>query len=34
MHLSWGAGFLLGCVRFGPPVAAFVGLLGGALRRG
>ena len=22
MHLSWGAGFLLGCVRFGPPLAA------------
>lgn len=23
MHLSWGFGFLAGCVRFGPPVAAF-----------
>jgi succinoglycan biosynthesis protein ExoA len=22
MHLSWGAGFLLGCLRFGPPVEA------------
>lgn len=22
MHLSWGAGFLLGCIRFGPPVEA------------
>ncbi len=22
MHLSWGAGFLLGCVKFGPPVEA------------
>jgi succinoglycan biosynthesis protein ExoA len=28
MHLSWGAGFLLGCVRFGPPVAALARLLG------
>ena len=24
MHLSWGAGFLAGCVRFGPPFAAVV----------
>jgi succinoglycan biosynthesis protein ExoA len=22
MHFSWGAGFLLGCVRFGPPLEA------------
>jgi succinoglycan biosynthesis protein ExoA len=22
MHLAWGFGFLVGCVRFGPPVAA------------
>ncbi len=22
MHLSWGAGFLVGCVRFGPPTGA------------
>jgi hypothetical protein len=22
MHLAWGAGFLLGCARFGVPVAA------------
>lgn len=27
MHLSWGAGFLVGCVRFGLPVSAFAGLL-------
>jgi glycosyltransferase involved in cell wall biosynthesis len=30
MHLSWGAGFLIGCVRFGPPVAALARLLGGS----
>jgi succinoglycan biosynthesis protein ExoA len=23
MHLSWGAGFLMGCLRFGPPLRAF-----------
>jgi succinoglycan biosynthesis protein ExoA len=33
MHLSWGVGFLTGCARFGPPVAAVAGLLGGSLRR-
>jgi hypothetical protein len=22
MHLPWGAGFLVGCARFGPPLAA------------
>jgi hypothetical protein len=22
MHLSWGAGFLCGCARFGPPLSA------------
>jgi succinoglycan biosynthesis protein ExoA len=29
MHVSWGIGFLQGCLRFGPPLAAFRGLLGG-----
>jgi succinoglycan biosynthesis protein ExoA len=28
MHLPWGAGFLVGCVRFGPPVAALARLAG------
>ncbi|MEO8092016.1 MAG: glycosyltransferase family 2 protein [bacterium] len=28
MHLSWGAGFLAGCARFGTPVAAVARLLG------
>jgi len=32
MHLSWGAGFLYGCIRFGPPVAALVRLLAPARR--
>jgi glycosyltransferase involved in cell wall biosynthesis len=27
MQLAWGAGFLVGCARFGPPVAALRGLL-------
>jgi succinoglycan biosynthesis protein ExoA len=27
MHVSWGAGFLVGCVRFGPPVAGVAGLI-------
>jgi succinoglycan biosynthesis protein ExoA len=31
MHLSWGFGFLLGAVRFGPPFAAFARLLRGLL---
>jgi hypothetical protein len=22
MHFSWGAGILLGCIEFGPPVEA------------
>jgi len=26
MHIAWGAGFLAGCVRFGPPLAALAGL--------
>jgi succinoglycan biosynthesis protein ExoA len=26
MHLSWGAGFLVGCLRFGPPIRALAGL--------
>ncbi len=30
MHLSWGAGFLVGCARFGPPVAGVAGVLGAA----
>jgi GT2 family glycosyltransferase len=28
MHLSWGSGFLLGCLRFGPPLGGLRGLLG------
>jgi len=31
MHLSWGFGFLLGAVRFGPPFAALARLLRGLL---
>jgi succinoglycan biosynthesis protein ExoA len=27
MHTSWGAGFLVGCVRFGPPLAAVAAAL-------
>lgn len=27
MHLSWGTGFLVGSVRFGPPLRAFAGLI-------
>jgi DMSO reductase anchor subunit len=27
MHLAWGAGFLAGCLRFGPPVRAFARML-------
>jgi succinoglycan biosynthesis protein ExoA len=37
MHLAWGVGFLAGCARFGPPVAALariVGLGGADGRRG
>lgn len=30
MHLSWGAGFLAGCVRWGPPTAALRRLARGA----
>ncbi|HEV3002599.1 MAG TPA: glycosyltransferase family 2 protein [Solirubrobacteraceae bacterium] len=30
MHVAWGAGFLLGCARFGPPVAALARLARGA----
>jgi succinoglycan biosynthesis protein ExoA len=30
MHLSWGTGFLTGCLRFGPPLAAFAHLAGKA----
>jgi len=31
MHLSWGLGFLVGCVRFGPPFRAVARLaLGGS----
>jgi succinoglycan biosynthesis protein ExoA len=26
MHLAWGSGFLVGCIRFGPPLRAFAGL--------
>jgi hypothetical protein len=32
MHLSWGAGFLRGCVAFGPPWAALTRIAG--LKRG
>lgn len=28
MHFSWGAGFLVGCVKFGPPVEAIGGAVG------
>ena len=28
MHLSWGAGFLFGCLRFGPPLGALANLAG------
>lgn len=31
LHLSWGTGFLFGCVRFGPPLAALAGLAGSPL---
>jgi succinoglycan biosynthesis protein ExoA len=37
MHLSWGVGFLAGCARFGPPLAALArvaGLSGLRRRRG
>jgi hypothetical protein len=27
IHCTWGAGFLVGCVRFGPPLKAVAGLL-------
>ncbi len=33
MHLPWGAGFLAGCVRWGPPVRAIATVLGGLARR-
>jgi hypothetical protein len=33
MHFSWGAGFLLGCVKFGPPVEAIGGAAGLGERR-
>ena len=29
MHFAWGLGFLVGCARFGPPVAALRRLAGG-----
>ena len=32
MHLSWGTGFLGGCLSFGPPLAALARIVG--LRRG
>ena len=32
MHLSWGTGFLRGCLSFGPPLAALARIVG--LRRG
>jgi succinoglycan biosynthesis protein ExoA len=32
MHLSWGAGFLRGCLAFGPPLAALARIAG--IRRG
>lgn len=28
MHLAWGVGFLVGCVRFGPPLAALARIAG------
>jgi len=30
MHLAWGAGFLAGCLRFGPPLRALARMLPGA----
>jgi succinoglycan biosynthesis protein ExoA len=32
MHLAWGFGFLAGCVRFGPPLAAFAHIARRGLR--
>jgi hypothetical protein len=32
MHLAWGSGFLLGCARYGPPVAALAGIAREAAR--
>jgi hypothetical protein len=29
MHLAWGAGFIAGCVRWGPPVRGVLGLIRG-----
>lgn len=34
MHLSYGAGFLVGCARFGPPLAGFAELASGLRDRG
>ncbi len=34
MHITWGAGFLVGCARFGTPVAAVAALLRTDRRRG
>jgi succinoglycan biosynthesis protein ExoA len=34
MHLSWGAGFLLGALRFGPPLGAIARLIGPRPGRG
>jgi hypothetical protein len=28
MHLSWGLGFLRGCLAFGPPLAALARIFG------
>jgi hypothetical protein len=28
MHLAWGLGFLAGCIRFGPPLAALARVAG------
>jgi succinoglycan biosynthesis protein ExoA len=33
MHLAWGFGFLVGCVRFGPPLAATTQALWSAVAR-
>jgi succinoglycan biosynthesis protein ExoA len=33
MHLAWGFGFLVGCVRFGPPLAAIAHALSSAFAR-
>ncbi|HEU4657598.1 MAG TPA: glycosyltransferase family 2 protein [Capillimicrobium sp.] len=33
MHLAWGAGFLAGCARFGPPAAGIRRALSSAARR-